>query len=717
MPSKPRRQPSGPAQPDLPARILALLRRPGYQALDAAGISKALGLQGSTRRKLAPALEALENQGAVVRIRTDRFVIPSTADLVTGRVEFHRNGTAHVLGIEGAQDVFISGENAGIALHGDLVVVRLFSPREQRGNRREGRVLRIVERAVSRIVGTLKRSPRFFFVEPDDPRFAHDIYVESTPAARLGDKVVVRLDAWASPQVNPEGTIVEVLGPAGSPGVDMLAIIKKHDLPGHFPEAVIEAADRFSHTIDPREIARRVDCRDLPILTIDPDDAKDFDDAIHVVRTANGWSLQVHIADVSHYVQPGTPLDAEARRRGNSTYLVDRVIPMLPESLSNGLCSLKPGVERLTYAAFIDFDRSGKPTKSRFARAVIRSAARLTYRQAFAILSDRPPDDTPAWIPERLREAWALASLLRKKRFAAGSLELDSPEVKVRLDENGHATHFERIENDCSHQLIEEFMLAANEAVARTLKNKQIPCIYRIHEKPDGNRLAEFREIAATHGIRIGNPEKREEIQKALRQAKGRPEEQAIKIALLRRLMRARYSPDPIGHYGLAKTNYTHFTSPIRRYADLVVHRSLAAAFPPAGTAKSAAPHRGELTSVCEHISKTERISADAEFESVQLKKFEFFERQIVSRRPAEFEAVVTEVRSFGLMIDLPDAMLSGVVPASLLGDDFFQFDSVRMTFFGRRSKKRYGLGDRFPVIAARVDRARRQVDFAPVDK
>jgi ribonuclease R len=716
MPRKTPRESSSPAQPVLPARILALLRKPGYQALDAAGIAKALGLHSSERRTLGPALDALEHQGAIVRIRTDRFVVPSTADLVTGRIEFHRNGTAHVLGTEGAEDVFISGENTGTALHGDLVVVRLFSPREQRGSRREGRVLRTVERAVSRIVGTLKRSPRFFFVEPDDPRFAQDIYVEPTPAARVGDKVVVRIDAWDSPQVNPEGTIVEVLGPAGAPGVDMLAIIKKYELPEQFPAEVIDAADRIAPENDPDEIQRRLDCRELPILTIDPDDAKDFDDAIHVLPTANGWSLQVHIADVSHYVQPGTALDAEARRRGNSTYLVDRVIPMLPESLSNGLCSLKPGVERLTYAALIDFDRSAKPIKSRFVRAVIRSAARLTYKQAFAILSDRAPADTPAWISERLHQAWRLAALLRKKRFAAGSLELDSPEVKVWLDEHGHPARFERIENDISHQLIEEFMLAANEAVARALKNKQVPCIYRVHEKPNRDRLAEFREIAATHGIRIGNPEKREEIQKALREAKGRPEEQAIKIALLRRLMRARYSPDPLGHYGLAKVNYTHFTSPIRRYADLVVHRSIAFAYPPRGEEKPAPPHRGDLSSIAEHISKTERISADAEFESVQLKKFEFFERQIASRRPAEFEAVVTEVRSFGLIVDLPAAMLSGVVPVSLLGDDFFQFDSVRMVFSGRQLKKRYGLGDRFTVIAARVDRARRQVDFAPVD-
>jgi ribonuclease R len=728
----------------LKERIVQLISRAEYRPLDTVELSKALGLHSSLRRSLRDALHELEVEGAIARIRKDRYVLPQVAQLVTGRIEFHRNGTAHLIAEkQGQADVLITGENCGTALHGDQVVVRI---EETRGERLEGRVIRIVARKTSRVVGTLQKSPRFHYVVPDDPRIPHDIYVEPTPAARIGDKVVVRLDAWESRHVNPEGTIVEVLGPANAPGIDIISIIKKHDLPERFPEEALAEADRISEEIDPNEIERREDCRKDLIITIDPDDAKDFDDAIFVEKTQHGWRLQVHIADVSHYVTPGGALDREARFRGNSTYLVDRVIPMLPERLSNGICSLKPSVERLTFAAIVDFDEQGRPKRSRFTKAVIRSAHRFTYKQAFAILNERAgseqnrgrdggrgkqvktaplPDvkDVPNAIRARLHTAWELASLLRKNRFAAGSLDLDFPEIKVRLDENGRPARLERIENDISHQLIEEFMLAANEAVARTLKNRLLPTVYRVHEKPDPTRLKEFREIAGTHGIKMGNPEVRGEIQRALRQVRGQPEEFAVKMALLRRLMRARYDIQPLGHYGLSKSDYTHFTSPIRRYADLLVHRSLEAAIQQSqqsgpksqgGRRKPVRTTVRELGEIAEHISKTERTSAEAESESVQLKKMEFFERQLTSRKPQEFRAIVTEVRSFGLVVDLPDAGQGGVIHVSTLGPEFFQFDPVRMAFFSRRSKKRFTLGDELTVIVSRVDRFKRQVDFVP---
>ncbi len=691
----------------LSERILTLLERKDYQPLDKVELSKALGVHSSERRTIRDVLDALEREGSIVRIRKDRYVLPQTAQLVTGRIEFHRNGSAHVISDRANEtDVFIAPNNTGVALHGDRVVVRLD---DRATERREGGVIRIIERGTQRIVGTLQRSERFHYVAPDDPRMPHDVYVEPTPAARVGYKVVVRLDAWESRHTNPEGSIVEVLGPAGAPGVDMLAIIRKHDLPERFPDAVLAEADRVGEEIDPEEVGRREDCRGFEIVTIDPDDAKDFDDAIHVERTGNGWRLQVHIADVSHYVAPDSVLDREASKRGNSTYLVDRVIPMLPERLSNGICSLKPHVERLTFAAFIEFDSTGKATHSRFARAVIRSAHRFTYKEAFAALQ-RPPQSP---IDERLHAAWELASLLRRNRFANGSLELDFPEVKVRLDDQGNPVRIERIENDISHQLIEEFMLAANEAVARVLTQRTIPSVYRVHEKPAPDRLREFREIAGTHGIRIGNPELRSELQKALRAVRGQPEEFSVKLALLRRLMRARYDTQPLGHYGLAKGNYTHFTSPIRRYADLIVHRSLAFFLRGRDTKPQ---HLRALGELADHISKTERTSADAENESVQVKKLDFFERQLTSRKPQEFRAIVTEVRVFGLIVELPDAGQSGVVPVSSLGKEFFQFDNIRQCFTSRRSKKRFGLGDELTVIVSRIDRFKRSIDFAPVD-
>ena len=401
----------------------------------------------------------------------------------------------------------------------------------------------------------------------------HNVYVQTKPGAKPGDKVVVRLETWESRHVNPEGEVVEVLGPADAPGIDVLSVIRNYHLPTEFPAAVLKEAESIPETVETRMLEGREDLRDKFIVTIDPDDARDFDDAINVEKIDNAtWELGVHIADVSAYVTPGSALDREARKRGNSVYLPDRVIPMLPERLSNGVCSLRPDVDRLTFSAFIQFDKNGRTKNARFARTVIRSAKRLTYKQAYAILKSSPTDK----LSERLHQAWELASLLRRKRFEQGSLDLDFPEVKVYCDENGKPVRLERVENDESHQLIEEFMLAANEAVARELKNRSIPTVYRVHEDPDPDKLAEYRELVLSHNYRVGDLSKRAELQRFLVSTRGKPEEQALKIGLLKSLKRARYATQPLGHYGLAKTNYLHFTSPIRRYADLVVHRGLA---------------------------------------------------------------------------------------------------------------------------------------------
>src|SRR5213079_30728 len=416
-----------------------------------------------------------------------------------------------------------------------------------------------------------------YYVVPDDPRFVHDIYVrperdqQQGTSANVGDKVVVRFDVWESRHVNPEGEIIEVLGPASAPGVDVLSIIRKYHLPAEFPKDVLDQAERISEKIGSRQLESREDLRKEFIVTIDPDDARDFDDAIQVEKTGTGWRLGVHIADVATYVEPASALDREARRRGNSVYLPDRVIPMLPERLSNGVCSLNPGVDRLTHSVFIEFDKSGRAKNARFAKSVIRSAKRLTYKEAYAILQAKPNGE----LSRRLHTAWELASMLRRKRFEHGSLDLDFPEVKVHVDANGKPIRLERVENDQSHQLIEEFMLAANEAVARELRHRSIATIYRVHEDPDPEKLGEYREFILSFGYKVGDLSHRKEVQRFLASIKGKPEEQALKIGLLKSLKRARYAAQPLGHYGLAKANYLHFTSPIRRYADLVVHRTL----------------------------------------------------------------------------------------------------------------------------------------------
>ena len=696
-------------------QILGLLASPEYRPLDKIELAKALGRKSGVRMGLSQALRELERSGEIARIRKNRYILPAEADLVTGTLSIHQAGYGFLITEKpGEPDIFVAAENTGTAMHSDRVVVRITrDPAYARAKgRREGRVIRILERAHDTIVGTLQHSRNFYYVVPDDPRIVHDVYVQVPPRALLpkvptrGDKVVVRLEAWESRHVNPEGDIIELLGPASAPGVDMLSIIRKYHLPTDFPRDVLDEVNRISETVDARKLDGREDLRKKFIITIDPDDARDFDDAIQIEKTDNGgWQLGVHIADVAAYVEPGSALDREARRRGNSVYLPDRVMPMLPERLSNGVCSLNPGVDRLTHSVFINFDKNGVAKRARFAKSVIRSAQRLTYKQAYAILKSSARDQ----LSEQLHLAWRLASLLRRKRFEHGSLDLDFPEVKVRLDETGKPVRLERIDNDESHQLIEECMLAANEAVARELKKRAVPTIYRVHENPDPEKLAEYREFVLSFNYKVGDLAHRAELQRLLASIRGKPEEQALKIGLLKSLKRARYAPQPLGHYGLAKPNYLHFTSPIRRYADLVVHRALTAR---SGRHQSQTD-MGQIASIAEHVSTTERIAADAEIEAVRMKKLEFFQRQLDQRNPQVFRAAIVDVRNYGLVVELPDALVTGLVHVSSLANDFYSFEPTQRRLIGRRSRKRFSVGDEVRVFVVRVDAFKRQVDFA----
>ncbi|HEY2615024.1 MAG TPA: VacB/RNase II family 3'-5' exoribonuclease, partial [Chthoniobacterales bacterium] len=525
-------------------QILQLLSAPKYRPLDKVELGKALGRKSGVRMRLNETLRELERSGEIARIRKNRYVLPSEADLVTGTLQVHQAGYAFLSREKpGEQDLFIAAENTGTAMDGDRVVARITRDeryaRPRARERSEGRVIRILERAHDSLVGTLQQSKNFFYVVPDDPRVVHNVYVQVPPSPawpkppQIGDKVVVRLEPWESRHVNPEGQIIEILGPSSAPGVDMLSIIRKYHLPTEFPQAVLDEAEKIPENIDPQMFEDRENLRDQFIVTIDPDDARDFDDAINVERVpGGGWRLGVHIADVASYVEPGSALDREAGKRGNSVYLPDRVLPMLPERLSNGVCSLKPSVNRLAHSVFIEFSKDGRTKNCRFAKTVIRSSRRLTYREAHAILRSSPNDQ----LGERLHVAWELASLLRRKRFEQGSLDLDFPEVKVRLDEEGKPILLERIENDESHQLVEEFMLAANEAVARELKNRSIPTIYRVHENPDPEKLKEYRELVLSYNYKAGDLTNRAELQRLLASLAGKPEEQALKIGLLKSL-------------------------------------------------------------------------------------------------------------------------------------------------------------------------------------
>jgi ribonuclease R len=698
----------------MPQAILRLLGRQDYTPANVPQLLQRLGFRPGQQQALQKALRALEENGQIIRNKGNRYIQAREADLVPGVIRMNRQGKGFLEPDEvGLKEIVVPESATSTALHGDHVLVRRDVSRRRSPAERDettGSVVRILKRKRDQIVGTLQRSKQFLFVIPDDPRIPHDIYV---PPARdtgrpvnIGDKVVVELRAWESRHTNPEGEIIEVLGPPDEEGVDMLSILRYYNLPLHFPKKATQEADRIAK-LCPRgepsadECRGRVDCRGHCVVTIDPDDAKDFDDAICLQKHGKDqWKLWVHIADVSHYVRPGGVLDEEARKRGNSTYLVDRVIPMLPEALSNELCSLKPDVDRLTKCVEFLLSHEGRVLSARFYPAVIRSRRRFTYKEVLAVLQGAPSDDP---VQQMAQQVHALAQKIRAARIRAGSLDLDFPESKIRLDAQGRVLLIEKIENDVSHQLIEECMLLANEAVAARLMALRRPAVYRVHEPPSDLRLQEYRQDVLSHGLSCGNLTQRPEVQKLLQRLNSLPIGPALKIGFLKSLMRARYAVEPLGHYGLSKAKYTHFTSPIRRYADLLVHRAL---FDEGHASLQA------LKEAAAHISTTERNSADAERDSKDIKMFAFLKAQLKSGQVRKYPALVTDVRNFGFFVDVPALGMSGLVHLSSVEDDFYVFDEARNHLIGRRTRRIIKLGDKVTVQIFKVDGFKKQVDF-----
>ena len=698
---------------NLAEQILKLLQRQEYAPSNVPELLKQLRLSPKRQQELQQSLRTLEESGQILRTKGNRYIQSREAGLVAGVIRVNRQGKGFLQPDDPTiREITVPESATSTALHGDRVLVRR-DERPRAGRRSEteeelGAVIRILERKRTRIVGTLQQSRQFLYVIPDDPRIPHDIYVpplrDVGRTANPGDKVVVDLREWQSRHTNPEGEVIEVLGPPDEEGVDMLSVLRQYEMPLHFPKEVLDEANSIASQPG-AQLARnaeagRVDCRAHTVVTIDPDDAKDFDDSICLQREGKDrWRVWVHIAYVSHYVRPGSVLDQEAQKRGNSTYLVDRVIPMLPEALSNELCSLKPDVDRLTKCVESIVSEDGQILESKYYSAVIRSKRRFTYKEVFAKLQERPRDE----IDRLLHNANQLAQRLRKRRFKGGALDLDFPESKIRLDAQGRIAAIERVENDLSHQLVEEFMLLANEAVATRLMALRTPAVYRVHEAPSPRRLHEYREDVLSHHIPCGNLGHRPEIQKLLNRLNPLPIGPALKIGFLRSLMRARYALEPIGHFGLNKAKYTHFTSPIRRYADLVVHRALFDR------------HRAsaqELKKVADHISETERNSDDAERDSKSVKLFAYLKKQIEADQREPYSGLVIDIRNFGFFVDVSGLGLSGLVHLSSIQDDFFVFDSARSILVGRRTRRVIKLGDRLQVQVEKVDTFKKQVDF-----
>jgi len=678
-----------------------------------------LDLGKDERHELKTVLRKLLEDGEVVKIRGTRLGLPDRMNLVVGRLVCNPAGFGFVQPEHrkpGQADVYVSAVNVKEALHGDRVVVRVerTTPKGP-----EGRIIRVLERGLQRLVGRYEEDGRFGgHVVPFDKRVLHEPFIPAgeSGGARSGEMVTMEITRPPTATRNPVGRVVAVLGRLEEPGVDLKVVMAKYGLPDAFPPEVEAEAAKVRQEVRPEDVVGRTDFRPWATVTVDPETARDHDDAISLDRLPNGhWLLGVHIADVAHYVREGSALDQEAYLRGTSVYFPDRVVPMLPHALSSGICSLVEGKERLTQSVVLELDPKGKVKKAEFHDGVIKSAARMTYEQVQRIV-DGDPELRQRFAPlvplfERMDE---LARIMRKRRYERGSLDFDLPQPKLILGPGGEMTGIVAAERLDSMRVIEEFMLAANEAVAERLHRAGVGALYRIHERPDPERVEQFCDLVASLGYRVPGPLEQvrpEDFQVVLRQIEGKPEEKLVSTLLLRTMKLARYHEENLGHFGLATEMYAHFTSPIRRYPDLVVHRALRS-LRQGGDREREARLKERLPEMGLHLSEMERRAADAERELIEWKKVRF----MADKLGDVFAGYVTGVQSFGLFVELVDIYVQGLVHVSSMTDDYYSYDEKAHLLKGENTKKTYRLGDKVEVQVVRVDLERRQIDLALVD-
>lgn len=725
-----------------------------------------LKIRGDGRRELESALDRLAARGDLIETKSGNYVVTRLSrEYAIGRLKVHRDGYGFLISDRPLElvkgDVFIPKDSAEQAMHGDRVLVRIL--RIEADGRADGEILRILERAHATVVGEFRVGRHGCFVVPFDERIQQWIEIvegmEIPPPSENPDRVGVKPVAVGSVDEmrgmivdveilefpedgeNGVGRVIEILGHPDDFGVDVEIMIRKHHIPHEFPRVVLEQARAIPVEIAAEELAERRDFRDMPIVTIDGETARDFDDAVWVDRLANGrFALHVHIADVSHYVRPGSAIDDEAFLRGTSVYFPDRAVPMLPVELSTDICSLKPGVDRLVLSALLEIDHHGDVVGQEFTRGVIRSAHRMTYTKVHAILEgDAALRAEYADMVPRFELMQELALILNRKRTRRGAIDFDMPEPLIEFDEFGEMVGVKRSPRNIAHRIIEEFMLSANEAVAGHLETLEIPSIYRIHETPDPKRVMEFEEIAATFGYSLGMgamPVKRygsvqrtrdgrklrrdleiadprfevssRNYQKLIQQIEGKPEERVLSYLMLRSLKQARYSEENRGHFALAATSYTHFTSPIRRYPDLIVHRILTRQL--AGKAPRLSEE--ELHVIADDCSETERRAADAERELVEWKKARF----MIDRVGEEFTALIISTTRFGFFVELESLFIEGLVPIETLPGDRYSYHENTRKIIGDRSRREFSIGDRIEVRLDRVDAVQKQLQFSLVE-
>ena len=694
-------------------KILEFMENMATGPLTFRELAHAFDVKKAYRDKFKKIVKAMVAEGELIKTRGGTFGLPSKMNLVTGELVCHPDGYGFVVPEGEGTDVFIGSRKLNGAMHGDTVVARVegFKP----GGRREGSILRIVKRARSTIVGRFEWGRGFGLVIPSDERVLDQIIIPPKDAKGVqeGQMVSAEITRWPSRTMSAAGRVLEVLGEPDDPDVEAEVILRKYGLTNSFPKDVMAEVKSVPSEVFEAEVSGRLDLRPRTTITIDGETAKDFDDAVSIEKTASGYRLWVSIADVSHYVAEGSAIDREAYERSTSVYFPDRAIPMLPEALSNGICSLNPKVDRLTMTAEIEFDNDGRPAKKRFFESVIKSAERMTYTKVKAIISgDEGLKSRYSHILPDILLMAELAKKLTARRFEQGSIDFDLPEPQIIIDIEGRVEDIVRSERNEAHKLIEEFMLAANKAVAEEFSKRGLPFIYRVHEEPDEESVHDFADFVGSFGLRFtpGGPKSFQEV---LAKFEGRPEERLINHVLLRSMKQAVYSEENAGHFGLAFEDYTHFTSPIRRYPDLVVHRLLKLLMKKAYTKETQARMESALPVTANHTSVRERKAMEAEREIADLKKCQFMQDKVGD----VFDGFVSGVTSFGFFVELKDFFVEGLVHVSMLADDYYVFDPKRHTLMGERTGRKFRLADAVRVKVAGVSLERRRIELLLYDE
>lgn len=698
-------------------RILEFVNSEEYKPMIKEEILVQFEIDYSAKKEFYKILDDLEKEGLLIKTANERYAPINNDYLIVGKLEGNERGFGFVVPDDKSRDdVFIPAENMIGAMHGDRVVANILK-KSVEGRRDEGEIIRILSRENQFIVGTFEENKSFGFLIPDDQKIAYDVFIPkgSFGEAKNGHKVVVEIKSWPEPRRNPEGKVVEVLGYIGEKGTDILSIIRQFKLPEEFPEKIRDIAANIEQEISPKDMEGRTDLRDLKTFTIDGPDAKDLDDAISIEALENGnLYLGVHIADVAHYIKENSALDKEALNRGNSVYLIDRVVPMLPKELSNGICSLNPNQDRLTLSVLMEVNKKGNVVNHKILESVINSKARLVYDDVSDYLENEDEaakEKLKDLLPE-LDNMKELAKILNEKRDTRGSIDFDFPETMIILDDNGIPVEIKKMDRRIANRMIEEFMLVTNETVAEEYFWAEIPFLYRIHEEPSEEKLSDFAKFIHNFGYRLKGKEIHpKELQLLTKEIKGKKEEIVISTLLLRSLRKAKYSSEPDVHFGLASKYYSHFTAPIRRYPDLVIHRIIKDNLRGKLSIDKQRILEDKLPEIADHTSMTERRAEEAEREVEDMKKAQYMSDKIGEK----YEGIISSLTSFGIFVQLENT-IEGLVHFSNMLDDYYNFDEENYYIIGERTKKTYRLGDTVNIEVVGADPLRRNIDFALID-